>query len=417
MEDNHERIDLPEGLGGAPVIQFAATKYEQGGRVMYNLVLPLVALPRLIERPDPNRPLEDNRKVNLKHAEGFRDYIIRQNPWIAPAIILRAVSTEMTFEVKADQAQGVQYGILSIPAHVLPEIKVLDGQHRTLGVFLAIEQVNSEIADKAEYLQKARIVGEPNAIAAAESELRSWTETRERFGRQHISVDIAIVGKSESSQLFVDINNNSLAVTKDFTTVLDQRHVGNRIALRVLNEHQLVQGRIETGQSTRMTSTNPNFLGARHLADIVRVILVGGSGRISARREQELEGMEDGAVKQVSRFFDVLTEAFSDLAAMSDDNLDPVTLRRESLLGSVTMIRALAATYFELRKPGPTQFSEEEVVTYFRSLDGHMREVPISPDNDFWMSTGAFAPNGMAPLARQGDFVKLVSALTLRAHK
>jgi hypothetical protein len=416
LNSSLEKIDLPDGLGGAPVIQFAATKYEQGGRIMYNLVLPLVSLPRLIERPDPNRPLEDNRKVNLKHAEGFRDYIVRQNPWIAPAIIVRAVSTEMSFEVKADQAQGVQYGILSIPAHVLPEIKILDGQHRTLGIFLAIEQVNSQIADKAEYVQKARVLGEPNAIAEAEKALKIWTATRERFGRQHISVDIAIVGKSESSQLFADINTNSLAVNKDFTTVLDQRHVGNRIAMRVMKEHPLVDGRIETGQSTRMTSSNPNFLGARHLADIVRVILVGGSGRISARREQELESMEDGAVHQVVAFLDTLTESFKDLAAMADGNFDALTLRRESLLGSVTMIRALAAVYFELRKPGEGQFVHEQVVTYFKSLDAHMREVPVMASDEFWMSTGAFAPNGMAPLARQGDVVKLVTSLLERAR-
>jgi hypothetical protein len=384
---------------------------------MYNLVLPLVALPRLIERPDPNRPLEDNRKVNLKHAEGFRDYIVKQNPWIAPAIIVRAVSTEMTFEAKANQGQGVEWGLLSIPTHVLPEIKVLDGQHRTLGVFLAIEQVNAQIEDKSEYLQQARVAGEPNAIAAAQAELQKWLDTRERLGRQHFSVDIAIVGKSESKQLFADINTNSLAVNKDFTTVLDQRHVGNRIAMTVLAEHPLIAGRVETGQSSRMTSSNPNLLGARTLADIVRVILVGGSGRISARREQELESREAGAVKEVSDFLDTLVESFDDLASVASGDLTPIELRSTSLLGSVTMLRALAATYFELTKGGGLHLGHDDLVSYFRSISIHMREVPVSPTNEFWMSTGAFAPNGMAPLARQGDFVKLVGALVERGLK
>ena len=183
---------------------------------------------------------------------------------------------------------GTAWGVLSIPLDLLTEIVLLDGQHRTLGVFLALEMINERIARYRQTISNMKDqLADPTAVREQEKRLEEDLRTRKRLSDEHISIDIAEVGEDPAKQMFGDINNNAKGVNPDFTTLLDQRDVVNRIAVQLIETHVLLQDRVETGQSTRMTSSNANLLGAKSVADIVRAVLV-GTGRIGVRIEDEI---------------------------------------------------------------------------------------------------------------------------------
>jgi hypothetical protein len=409
-------LNLPPGLGAARPIQLPATRYRQGGREMYHMVLTLAALPQLVTRPDPERPIDGNRKVDARHARDFGDYVLENQTWVAPSIIVRAPSGDVSFDEQAKFEDGSSWGVLNIPLHVLTEILILDGQHRSLGIFMAIEKVNAEIAHLVDLVRAAEANGNDIVTQKMTDDLAAAKARREKLGREHFSIDLALVSNNDAKQLFADINTNLRGVSKDFTTILDQRGVVNRVALQLIESHSLLADRVETGQENRMSSRNPNLLGAKAVADIVRAILVGG-GRISARRESEIEANQADAIRRVSTFLDVLVESFPGLASLVDGESDPITLRETSMLGSSTMLRVLAIAYYELTTAEDYPLSRAEVADFFRSLNDRMYEVPVSPDNDFWMSTRAFVPGNFAPQARTGSVRSLVTALVERARQ
>jgi hypothetical protein len=98
-----------------------------------------------------------------------------------------------------------------------------------------------------------------------------------------------------------------------------------------------------------MTLKNPNLMGAKHVADITHAVIAGAGGRISKKAEQTLTDGE--VIEQVKDFLDVIFNAFTGLAAITEDDprperkADELTLaqqlRRTSLLGSVGMLRVL----------------------------------------------------------------------------
>jgi hypothetical protein len=383
---------------------------------MYHMAVTLAALPQLVTRPDPSRPIQDNRKVNARHAEDFGMYVLNRGPWIAPSIIVRAPSGDVEFDSRAEFDDGSAWGILSIPLHVLTEILILDGQHRTLGIFMAIDKTNARIAELVDQVRMAEKNGDDLTAAECQRLLDEQKAAREKLAHEHLSIDLALVSNQDAKQLFADINTNLRGVSKDFTTILDQRGVVNRIAVELIDNHVLLVDRVETGQENRMTTKNPNLLGAKSVADIARAVLV-GNGRISARRESELEQSQTDAVRRVSTFLDILVDSFDDLGSIVAGDIDPLTLRETSMLGSATMLRVLAMTYHDLSVGPGTVLSRSEVVDFFRSMDGHMYEIPIAAENEFWMSTKAFLPGTSAPQARGGSITGLVSALTRRGRE
>ena len=108
------------------------------------------------------------------------------------------------------------------------------------------------------------------------------------------------------------------------------------------------------------------------MADVVRAVHVGVTGRVGARVDDELSRELPSAVEKVSTFFDLLVASFPDLQRMIDGDIDPLDLRIEgspqrSMIASATMLRALARAYHDLTKnpltatdPKPMKRSEIE---------------------------------------------------------
>jgi hypothetical protein len=412
-----DQSKIPEGLGGARPVQLPATRYGQGGRVMYHVVVTLAGLTTVVvTRPDPNRPIEGNRRVDAARARKFGAYLLKNEDWVSPAVIVRAPSGEIQFEALKEFEDRTAWGVLSIPLHVLTEILLLDGQHRTLGTFLALDAINEQIAKTRDTIALAERNGGGEVIAEFKAKLKKQMATRDRLGKEHISVDIAVVTSDAAKQMFADINNNAKGVNPDYTTYLDQREVVNRIAVDLIDDHPLLVDRVEIGQSKRMSATNPNLMGAKTVADIIRAVHVGITGRIGRKVEDEMARNETAALQKVRSFLDLLVTSFKEMGDVMDGDLEPADLRRESLLGSATILRVLAATYHELTKrpesPGdPAPMSRSQIEAFFKALEPHMRDIPIKEKDKLWMPTGAFIAGTTAPQARRQSLKQLTDAM------
>lgn len=410
--------DLPPGLGGTRSVLLPATRYRQGGRTQYHVNLPLGQVTTLIKRPDPSRPLPGNRKVEAKRGQDFGDYLRKNSDWVAPALIVRVPTHEVKFIEKVPFEDGTAWGVLEIALDVLTEILLLDGQHRTLGIFIAIEDTNIRIRALRETIHGLEEHGGLEAELARQSRfLDKETEARRRLSEEHISIDIVEVGEKPAMQMFGDINNNAKGVNRDLSTVLDQRRAVNRIAMDVIEHHVLLEDRVELGQERRMSPTSEKLLGAKAVADIVHGVTV-GTGRVGVRVEEELDKNMMQAVQKVSQFLDVLLAGFTTLQEVVAGEVTPRDLRdedsqRRSLLGSVTMLRALSALYHELTTGDDhsAPMSRVEVESFFRKLEPHMSEIPVEESDQLWWPTGAFLPGTSAPQARQGTIKSLVDAM------
>ncbi|MCA1702772.1 MAG: hypothetical protein LC808_05675 [Actinobacteria bacterium] len=161
---------------------------------------------------------------------------------------------------------------------------------------------------------------------------------RARLDRERISIQIMVEDDSMAyKQMFFDIADNALGITSSVRARFDSRKVVNR-SLEGVMKHSLLVGRVDMEQD-RIGSNNPNLLGAKHVADIVRSVAVGVDGRVGRRLEDELR--EDALVELTNGFLDAIVDGFPDLGRVADGNVTPEELRRVSLLGSTSMLRVL----------------------------------------------------------------------------
>ena len=401
------QISVPSGYGTHD--EYFATKYCQGGRTTYVLDLSLMQIAFTLAKPDPEQLLQGNRRIKLAHADGFARYLRENESWTSPPLLLRARASIFSFESLKLPIAGVAWGTLRVPKLLgRDEWKIIDGQHRILGVHLAWEGLSRDLDSAAAALAKVRDAREPEpVIAFHERELARFEDQRRRFTEERMTLQIAVEDNPDRfKQMFVDIAENALGISQSVKAGFDHRKVVNR-AIDDVIEHPLLKGHVEF-EKDRVGSSDDALLSLKHVADIVRGVEVGISGRIGRRLEAEID--ERTLVNRANAFLDILVDAFDDLKAVQNGELTPGALRRRSLLGSVIMLRVLAGVYHELSGPelGSNAMPKEEVAAFFASLD---MTAPVDPQGA-WSSTGVFAETGMAPTARTQDLSKLVRVVT-----
>src|SRR5258708_35316328 len=77
--------EIPSGYANEDT--YYATRYEQGGRKVYDIDLSLLNIAATLPRPDPTRPTPGNRRVKEAHARGFARYVREKGNWGSPAPI------------------------------------------------------------------------------------------------------------------------------------------------------------------------------------------------------------------------------------------------------------------------------------------------------------------------------------------
>ena len=108
------------------------------------------------------------------------------------------------FHVK-EEVGGTQFGVISIPKLAHTELSILDGQHRTLGIHMAIRDIAEDLSKARSGLAAAeRNQAEPAVVSMFEKQIRELNEQRERFACERTSVQIYIeVDSIAYKQMFV----------------------------------------------------------------------------------------------------------------------------------------------------------------------------------------------------------------------
>ncbi|MEV4895289.1 DNA sulfur modification protein DndB, partial [Nonomuraea sp. NPDC055795] len=352
---------------------YLAIRTIQGGRAVYATRVPLLDLPTILPVPDPNNVDKDNRKVDRLHAKHFGEYLDTKQDWVAPALLARD-SGGCRFE-KVDEHGAVGY--LTVPWAIggISSLRTIDGQHRVLGIALEKQRITDAIAGIDRDM--ARKVS-PEKAAKLQMDRDKLITQMNRLKEEYVGLDIYVEPDPiKAQQMFVDVADNAKGISSAVRARFDSYKVANRTLSDVI-DHPLLKGRVDAEQD-RMTLKNPNFMGAKHVADITRAVIAGAGGRISKKAEQTLTDGE--VIEQVKDFLDVISNAFTDLATLTEDNPeaerkpDELTVaqrvRRTSLLGSVGMLRVLGGVFRELRA-GDNPAELDDVTAFFQRLDPHM---------------------------------------------
>ena len=319
---------------------------------------------------------------------------------------------EDTFEFTALKSiGGIDWGVLAVPRLARNDLNIIDGQHRILGIHLLIKELADNLATARGERAAALKEGNVSSVEQMDGKIVELEAQRTRLRGERVSVQIVVVDDAqEYKQIFVDIAENAKGITQAVKSRFDSTRVVNR-CLEDVMEHRLISGRVDL-DGDRMLGDNPNLLGAKHVADIIRTLQVGIGGRISTRLEGELK--EEELIADADGFLDFLCRAFEDLDDVSRGNLAPADLRRRSLLGSVTMLRILAGVYREFIPTAKNGVSAEEVeakierfTDFCRHLSKHM-EAPV-PNGSHWLKSRAFQEGAFAPMARMGDMRNLTT--------
>lgn len=396
--------------------------YEQHKRVMaqryargktswiYLISLPLQLVATHLPIPDPEQPFPGNRRVNTRHAELFGKYW-RENPgaWATPPLLLDTLyPLKDGFEAEYEVA-GVEFGTLKLPHNSAAELEILDGQHRILGWKMAMDQLASELKDARGDLQRSVQSENEVGVQTFRAKVQLLTEQQARLSQEYVTLEILEgITIEEHKQIFSDIANNAKGITKSVTVSFDRRSVLNRVASDLAENSDLLAGRVDL-EKDRVVGGNENFISGRNLVDIVRHVTVGIDGRMTVRREGDMK--ESAIADMAEAFFETLISSFDDLREMESEEISPVELRGKSMLGSPTMLRALAGAYHELavdisdeRHAHVTKSGDAEARALFTSMSPHMG-YPVAKE---WLATGLF-PNKDArtPSSRAQDLRSL----------
>jgi hypothetical protein len=376
---------------------------RQGARTVYTLRVPLSDLSVILPLPDPERPDEENRRVDARHAKDFANYLNEKEDWVAPSLLARDLGG-----CRFDEVPGTdgKLGYLEVPwsTGALSPLSTIDGQHRILGVDMEIKMLTEQI-NKLER-EKLRARAE-SRIAALSEDIGRLSERLRRLQDEAVGLEIYVEPDSfKAKQMFVDVADNAKGISRALTARFDSSKIANRTLDRVMN-HALLKNKVDLEQD-RMTLKNPNLMGAKHVADLTRAVAVGVSGRIGRKRETELN--DATLIEQVHSYLGCITEAFSDLSAVAEGTLTPQQLRRDSLLGSLGMLKVLAGVWHELHA---MDADDDEITEFFRKLDKHMA-APVA-DDSIWRVTRAaddFEPNASAPIMRTQNLQHLAAVIT-----
>ncbi|PPI95203.1 DNA sulfur modification protein DndB [Nocardia nova] len=399
---------------------YLALRTSQGGRTVYTTRIPLADLSVILTIPDPAKPDPDNRKVDINHAKGFGQYLADNPNWVAPALLIRDTGG-CRFEPLSEDGS---VGYLTVPWSIggIGRLITIDGQHRILGVHLEKKRITDEISLIDREIHRANEAKRTKLEQDREALLGRMRRLKNEF----VGIDIYVEPDGASGQqMFVDVADNAKGISGAVRARFDTSRIANR-TLSDIVIHPLFHGKIDL-ERDRMTLTNRNLMGAKHVADITRAVIAGPGGRVN----KKVESLTDQEViESVRGFLDVISIAFASLAEITEedvDNYDPslsekkkneppapptkaMRLRESSLLGSVGMLRVLGGVYRNLREDG---VEDGDIQEFFKRLDRHMT-APIGEDS-IWRTTAAtedFEPNGSSPIMRQQNIVHLTKVIT-----
>ena len=279
----------------------------------------------------------------------------------------------------------------------------------------------------------AKKVGDEEATKSANKRVRDVERRLDRLDDMEITVQVLLTAEGDiAKRIFTDVADNAKGISRSQLADFSDRSVFNRVARDV--SATLLQGVVDPVHD-RMSSKNPNWLALKDVVNVAQALEYSIGKRWTAQRESELAHREAAIDHMTRSFFEGLKKLYPQIGAILDGSLPARELRaggdQPSLLGSSTMIRALAAAYRRLRigergeddkvwthKP----MSHPEIIQTWEQvlppLDaGNVPDLsgpdldPVPRVDSQWLTTGAFSYPYYAPGARQGDLNGLAEAV------
>lgn len=396
---------LPEPTGYSTTEVYYGTRFKQGGRTNYLLDLSPAQIMGIVPRPNPDVATETNRRINSKHASDFADYQRSTPEWVVPGILLRT-EHPLKFQRASSDDSPAEIGTITFSKSATPDLHILDGQHRILGFFRALETTNAEMARLQDSLSKAK-----RMETAGEKEIREAIRNVEaqakRLTEEHVAVQVIVEeDPAKYRQMFFDIAENAKGIGASVRARFDSRKAVNR-ALEEILRHPLLANRVDIDRD-RLTNNSPDLFTVKHVAEITRALTVGFEGRVGKRTERMLDD-KDIAIK-TKAFFDLLVESFPQYEAILNNQMRPRELREGALLGNAVFVRMLAAVAHDLAEE--SAWTREMIGDFFKKIGPHANST-AHENSIWWTQIGSpnFALGQVYPSTRRQDAVEVVETL------
>ena len=405
MAENTSSVDrslkIPSNLTGYDEFDtFVAQQCTQGGRTHYLIVVPVQRVLSVLPTPDPNEPFEDNRQVNRQHAAKFAEYLRTHPNWHSGPLTARTTNGVVEFEPFEGQAEGsIRFGLLRIPRNRVDDFRIIDGQHRVFGIFLLKQSLADQKFERSNRLAKAEASGQKDQVKELKKDLQAVVAVEQRLKSEAVAINLLIENdQSLARQVFVDVADNARGIPKPVRARFDMTKVVNRAMSEILsNPPELLAGRVDD-QKDRVVGSNPNYIGAGTLSEVVRMLTV-GLGKIGKAMEQSLDSSR--LARDGREFFELLTATFPELEALATGAISAQDVRASSLLGSSTMLKILAGVHHEVAN----SHGKAAAAGLFQKLAKHSH-APIdgsTTSGQVWLACGTqetFVEGATAPGAR-----------------
>ncbi len=429
MSESQVVVDPNLLTGAQPKDGYSAIRIKQGKRVHYLLSVPLHAVQLVLPKVNADVIAEDNRELKIKHAEDFAVYIRENDGWHSGPLTVRTSSNVCDFIPYGGVPEGSPGvpGVLEVPRVARDAFRIVDGQHRTYGITKLLEDLNNEVISIRQKIHDAEQRGESQElINQFRNQEKSVNDIQARLEKESVVIDLIIEDdQTAARQVFVDVADNAEGIKKTIVNRFDQRKVVNR-ALKTMmlpeNIHILLKDRVDNQQDT-VTGKNENFIAASKVAQIMHEVNAeSGVRKFSKKFEEEAltdPSIEQGLITKTETFFSLLLENFDILQEMVEGNISAADVRRQSMIGSITMQRVLAGVYKSLLDDGHSTVVIGEL---FSQISKHCA-IPIeagTTSGDLWLGknqnltgvqTEVFSDGAKAPSARAQTVKALIERI------
>jgi hypothetical protein len=326
--------------------ELAAQQVTRGSKTVYIVSLPIQLIPVLLPIPDPLAPDESNRAVRKSHAEDFGVYWLKQpDSWTVPPLLVDTADT-LKFVEEFSTGNGPRLGKLYLPDYSNKILKILDGQHRIYGWNLVRDKLMKDLSAAQELNAQVQRTGTELEKQEVNKKLESIRSSIDRMQTEQVTLEIITgVTAVEHQTFFVTIADNALGINNSERTRLDETNMTSRVAKQLVDTLPLLKDRVEKRKGS-VSKKSKDLMALSNVRDIVRHACFGIKGKVTMAREKEI--IDSNAFEVSEHFFEAVSEAVPMVKDIQDMKYLPMTLREESLLGSVTIWRCLAGSYNDL---------------------------------------------------------------------
>lgn len=366
-----------------------AHKFRQGGRDVYAFSIDLPTLDELLpDRVDESVVKDANRPLTISHARDIQKYLRERNDWLLGALLLGVSPSAVEFQsYTPDSDADDAVGELAIYPDGAADMKMFDGQHRRR----AIKDVLYELS-------------------------RNTAESRKLASLKDTSMPVMLYAEDSIDalrQMFADAAQTR-SVDKNTVTRFDQRDAFNLAALWVAENSDLFNGRVEMERAS-VARSNPNIIAINQLATTLKTLEVGYTGRISRDRNadymDDLDSLCERCLEWSDDFMPTARDEYNNLMNGEIDNSEIPEKRTETMAYNTTLIRILAACYYEwLKKRGAD----------WQPLSDFLKSASLRPGvttGSLLVEAGVVPPGGISPDAKMTFVKRAIEYIVRQAEK